>query len=138
MIYFGAWAKKNLAIIVQENKGTLDYVFERTNAKTLIVTVGIRDYDSIKKSSSMKKARILITIKNDVLDPSGVAVKKVLTREGFSAVKNVRIGKVIDIELDDSVQRDPLPILTKFAETILSNPIMEDFTIIVDETSHEQ
>lgn len=85
----------------------------------------------------MTKARILITIKPDVLDPAGVAINKVLSREGFAVIKHVRIGKVIDIDLDGDAKTH-LPMLEQVAATILSNPIMEDFTISIDEHQHER
>ena len=76
-----------------------------------------------------KKARVLVTIKPDVLDPSGMAVKKVLHRQGIYAVEEVRVGKVIDIVfsyVDDDVDQR---IVTEHLKNILCNSVIEDFAI---------
>ena len=76
------------------------------------------------------KARVLVTIKQDVLDPQGEAVKKKLERLGLGDSVDVRIGKVIDIsfnsEKDLDANRDRIQ---KMALEVLSNPIIEDFVI---------
>lgn len=87
-----------------------------------------------------KNTRVLVTIKKDVLDPAGAAVKKALMRQGFSDLADVRIGKVIDIAFKGKKDiRAHLPMLEQAAKTILTNPIMEDFTIeIIDEKQDER
>jgi phosphoribosylformylglycinamidine synthase subunit PurS len=82
-----------------------------------------------------QKARVLVTIKKDVLDPAGTVVKKALGKQGLSGVLDVRIGKIIDITFDpdcDAIQQ--MPALALESRSLLSNPIVEDFSIqLVDE-----
>lgn len=82
----------------------------------------------------MKKARVHITIKPDVLDPAGVAVKNALHRLGDLNLAEVRIGKIVDIVFsEERDSADYLPAVAQAAKDILCNPVMEDFTIEVIE-----
>ena len=53
------------------------------------------------------KATVVVTLKPEVLDPQGDAVRRALEKLGFQGVKGVRIGKIIEIELDDAQGRAP-------------------------------
>jgi phosphoribosylformylglycinamidine synthase PurS subunit len=82
----------------------------------------------------LKKTRVVITIKDDILDPAGVAVKKALLRQGFLDLSEVRIGKVVDLTFSRKETDDRLLKVKQAAESLLSNPIMENFTIeVIDE-----
>ena len=48
----------------------------------------------------MAKSKIIVTLKDDVLDPQGKTVKNALTKMGYKDVKDVRIGKYIEIEIN--------------------------------------
>ncbi|MBF0275618.1 MAG: phosphoribosylformylglycinamidine synthase subunit PurS [Nitrospinae bacterium] len=48
------------------------------------------------------KAKVIITLKNGVLDPQGDAVKKSLQSLGFDDVEKVRIGKYIEVETSET------------------------------------
>lgn len=86
----------------------------------------------------MSKATVLVRLKSEVLDPQGDAVKRALDKLGFEGVRSVRIGKLIEIDLDDAVasagdrDRDPAALkarLAKMADEMLANPVIEDFEI---------
>lgn len=77
-------------------------------------------------------AKILVRIKPEVLDPQGDAVRKALVTLGFEGIKSVRIGKLIEIEMADSV--DIHNRLSKMSDELLANPVMEDFEVQVEET----
>jgi Phosphoribosylformylglycinamidine (FGAM) synthase len=53
------------------------------------------------------KATVVVTLKPEVLDPQGDAVRRALGKLGFEGVKGVRVGKIIEIELDDGQGRAP-------------------------------
>jgi phosphoribosylformylglycinamidine synthase PurS subunit len=55
----------------------------------------------------MSKVTVLVRLKSEVLDPQGDAVKRALDKLGFDGVRGVRIGKLIEIDLDDAVVKDP-------------------------------
>jgi len=75
------------------------------------------------------KATVLVRLKSEVLDPQGDAVRRALGKLGFEGVKGVRVGKLIEIELDDSAGPDVKARLEKMADEMLANPVIEDFEI---------
>jgi phosphoribosylformylglycinamidine synthase PurS subunit len=76
------------------------------------------------------KATVLVRLKSEVLDPQGDAVRRALGKLGFEGVKGVRVGKLIEIELDDAVAgKDVQARLEKMADEMLANPVIEDFEI---------
>lgn len=77
-----------------------------------------------------KKATVRVRLKSEVLDPQGDAVKRALARQGFSGVKSVRIGKLIEIELEDSAVTPGLEAeLRKMSDELLANPVIEDYDV---------
>jgi phosphoribosylformylglycinamidine synthase PurS subunit len=84
------------------------------------------------------KATVRVRLKTEVLDPQGVAVRRALGKLGFEGVKGVRIGKLIEIELDDAKVGDSGALkkrLEKMADEMLANPVIEDYEVIVDGSS---
>ncbi len=80
----------------------------------------------------MKKATIVVRLKPEVLDPQGDAVKRALVKLGFAGVKNVRIGKIVEVELDDASAAAPemKSRLAKMADEMLANPVIEDYEVV--------
>lgn len=76
----------------------------------------------------MTTMRITITVKKDIHDPAGAAVKQALSHSGLSHLVDVRIGKVIDLCFKDHKEK-ALAEVEHVAKSFLSNPIMEDFSI---------
>jgi phosphoribosylformylglycinamidine synthase len=76
-------------------------------------------------------ATVLVRLKGEVLDPQGDAVRRALLRLGFDRVRGVRVGKLIEIELDDQPPEEVLMRLSKMADEILANPVIEDFEVKV-------
>ena len=78
------------------------------------------------------KATVLVRLKSEVLDPQGDAVRRALGKLGFEGVRGVRVGKLIEIDLDDSAAgTDVKARLEKMADEMLANPVIEDFEIEV-------
>ena len=76
------------------------------------------------------KATVFVRLKSEVLDPQGDAVRRALGKLGFDGVKSVRVGKLIEIELDDADAGGDLKArLAKMADEMLANPVIEDFEI---------
>jgi phosphoribosylformylglycinamidine synthase PurS subunit len=76
------------------------------------------------------KATVLVRLKEEVLDPQGDAVRKALVKLGFEGVRGVRVGKLIEIELDDAMAGGDLAKrLAKMADEMLANPVIEDFEV---------
>jgi len=73
-------------------------------------------------------ARVVVDVmpKQEILDPQGQAVANALPRLGFEGVGEVRQGKRFELEVDDSVDDAAL---ARIAETLLANPVIEDWTV---------
>jgi phosphoribosylformylglycinamidine synthase PurS subunit len=76
-------------------------------------------------------ARIVVDVmlKPEILDPQGRAVQGALARLGVSGVTSVRQGKRFEIELDAELDDEQEAQLQEIAATLLSNPVIEDFTV---------
>ena len=73
------------------------------------------------------KVRIVVTLKPGVLDPQGKAVKGSLENLGFSGIKDVRVGKVIDIELEETDANSLEIKIKEMCDKLLVNPVIETY-----------
>ncbi|GAA1503415.1 phosphoribosylformylglycinamidine synthase subunit PurS [Nocardioides humi] len=71
--------------------------------------------------------------KPEILDPQGKAVQGALPRLGFSGVTDVRQGKRFEIEFEGEVTDAVLAEVEKMAETLLSNPVIENYSVSVEQ-----
>jgi phosphoribosylformylglycinamidine synthase PurS subunit len=80
-------------------------------------------------------ARVVVDVmpKPEILDPQGKAVLGALPRLGFGGVTDVRQGKRFELEVDGEITDDLLAEVAKMAETLLSNPVIEDFEVHVED-----
>ena len=74
------------------------------------------------------KAIIIVSLKDSVLDPQGQTVKNALHTLGYSSVKDVRQGKVFELELDGISMEDAEKIIPEISDRVLANPIIEKFS----------
>ena len=70
------------------------------------------------------RARVLIRPKEGILDPQGQAVEQALPALGFEGVANVRVGRLVELEVEDPSR------LPEMCERLLANPLIEDYEII--------
>lgn len=79
-------------------------------------------------------ARYVVDVmpKPEILDPQGKAVLGALPRLGFAGVSDVRQGKRFELEIEGDASDELLTEVTKMAETLLSNPVIEDFEVHVE------
>ena len=83
----------------------------------------------------MPKALVYVTFKAGVLDPQGEAVRGALSSLGFKGGNDVRVGKFIEIELEDA--EDVHADLERMCQDLLANPVIEDYRIeMADETTN--
>ncbi|GAB4479669.1 phosphoribosylformylglycinamidine synthase subunit PurS [Erythrobacter tepidarius] len=70
--------------------------------------------------------RVLVRLKPGVLDPQGRAVHHALEGLGFEGVADVRVGRLIELEVAEGTDHAAL---TEMCEKLLANTVIEDFTI---------
>ena len=80
-------------------------------------------------------ARVVVDVmpKPEILDPQGKAVHGALPRLGFTGVSDVRQGKRFELEVEGDATDEVLDSVRQMAETLLSNPVIENFTVRVEE-----
>lgn len=76
------------------------------------------------------KAIVHIALKSGVLDPQGKAVADSLTRMGYKEVEAARIGKVIELDLEDGLSADKAQARVKeMCEKLLANTVIESYRV---------
>ncbi|WP_424928250.1 phosphoribosylformylglycinamidine synthase subunit PurS [Amaricoccus tamworthensis] len=75
------------------------------------------------------QAKVLITLKNGVLDPQGEAVLHALDNLGFDDVDGVRVGKMIELDLSDTNADTARTRVEKMCEKLLANTVIEDYEV---------
>lgn len=80
----------------------------------------------------MFKVKVYVTLKQSVLDPQGVAVKNSLHSMSYNAVTDVRIGKYLELTLDNNTA-DVEQTVKEMCDRLLSNPVIEDYRYEIEE-----
>ena len=75
------------------------------------------------------RARVLIRPKEGILDPQGQTVERALPALGFEGVSDVRVGRLVELELDDGDAGR----VEAMCETLLANPLVEEYEIEVED-----
>ena len=75
------------------------------------------------------KARVLVRLNPSIRDAQGVTVKRALASLGFAEVQDVRVGKVVDVELDGLGPEDARRRVDEMCARLLCNPVIEDFSV---------
>ena len=73
------------------------------------------------------KVRVFVSFKESVLDPQGQAVKNALLTLGYDFIKDVRQGKVFELELNNISMEEIEKVIPEISHKVLSNPIIEQF-----------
>ena len=80
----------------------------------------------------MARVVVDVMLKPEILDPQGKAVQGALPRLGFDGVVDVRQGKRFELEVAGELTDDRLAEVHRIAETLLSNPVIENFAVRVE------
>jgi phosphoribosylformylglycinamidine synthase PurS subunit len=73
------------------------------------------------------KARVLIRPKEGILDPQGQTVERVLPALGFKGASHVRVGRLVELEVEDPSELDAM------CHKLLANPLIEDYEVDLGE-----
>ncbi len=74
------------------------------------------------------RVRILVSLKESILDPQGQTVTNALHTLGYAKVKGVRQGKVFELELEGLTEAEAGRLIPEISDRVLANPIIEDFS----------
>jgi phosphoribosylformylglycinamidine synthase len=75
------------------------------------------------------KAKVFVTLKPGVLDPQGQAVQKTLGRLGFEEVTEVRIGKYVELQLDETDVDRARQRVAEMCEKLIANTVIENYRV---------
>ena len=76
------------------------------------------------------KVKVIVTLKNGVLDPQGKAIQQTLNGMSFSDVEEVRQGKFFDIEINESDETKAKSQAEEMCKKLLANLVIEDYKIL--------
>jgi phosphoribosylformylglycinamidine synthase len=76
------------------------------------------------------KALVHVTLKPDVLDPQGKAIRHACGTLGYAAVSSVRQGKLFEIELDADSEAAARRLVAELCDKLLANPVIEDYEVV--------
>ena len=80
----------------------------------------------------MAKVRINLTLKDGVLDPQGKTVNNALAKMGYKGIKNVRIGKYIEMEAGNGDKEKLKKQVDEICDKLLANPNIEKYTFKIE------
>ena len=84
------------------------------------------------------KLRVLIRLRPGIMDVQGAAVQRALVGLGFGDLRDLRVGKVIEVDLDAPTVQAARTRVDEMCKKLLANPVLEDYTIeIVEATNLE-
>lgn len=73
---------------------------------------------------------VVVKLKQGILDPQGKAIRKVIERRGEKRIKDIRVGKYFEIEVEGSNRKETQKTVESISKDMLSNPIIETVDII--------
>ena len=76
------------------------------------------------------KIKIIVTLKNGVLDPQGKAIQQTLNGMGFNDVKDVRQGKYFNIDINETDEAKAKSKVDEMCKKLLANLVIEDYEIL--------
>lgn len=77
----------------------------------------------------MYKAKVNVTLRKSILDPKGKAAHHALHNLGLNSVNSVRIGKLIELDIDAKNEDEAKKVADAACSQLLANEVMEDYTI---------
>ena len=76
------------------------------------------------------KVKVIVTLKNGVLDPQGKAIQQTLNGMNFDKVSDVRQGKFFEIEVKENDESKAKSLVDDMCKKLLSNLVIEDYKIV--------
>jgi phosphoribosylformylglycinamidine synthase len=84
------------------------------------------------------RARIVVRLRPGVLDPQGTTIQRALEGLGFPEVRDLRVGKVLEMTLDETDAARARHRLDEMCRRLLANPVIEDYTCEVVEADERR
>lgn len=75
------------------------------------------------------KVRVIVSLKEGVLDPQAKAIHHALCAHGYESLRSVRLAKEMNLELDESDEQRAYKLVEQMCEDLLANVVIEDYHI---------
>lgn len=75
------------------------------------------------------KAKVIVTPKQNILDPQGVAVRDAIRHHGLEGIAGARVGKFIELQIEGTPSEAALH---EICRDLLSNPVVEDYQLVLE------
>lgn len=75
------------------------------------------------------KAKVYVTLKPGLLDPQGKTIKSALESLGFRGIKDVRMGKYIELQLNHGTANAAKKDVERMCQKLLANPVVETYRV---------
>lgn len=76
-------------------------------------------------------ASVTVMLKAGIADPQGQTIERALPALGYDGVKNVRVGKLIELELEADDEADAHRLAREMCERLLANPVIESYEVTI-------
>ena len=80
-------------------------------------------------------AKVVVMPKKEVLDPQGAAVERAVGVMGFSAVGDIRVGRMIEMKVDTADREAAEKMVREMADQLLANPVIETYRFTLEEAA---
>lgn len=81
-----------------------------------------------KKSSAATKAVVYVRLKEGVLDPQGLTIKRALDDMGYEGIQEVRTGKFFEMKLESKTKKESREKVDQICRKLLTNPVIERYS----------
>lgn len=78
------------------------------------------------------RARVDVKLKDGIADPQGLTIERALPALGYQGVAGVRVGKLIELEIDAPSLEDARAKVSEMCERLLANPVIESYEVDVE------
>jgi phosphoribosylformylglycinamidine synthase len=82
------------------------------------------------------RSKVRVTLRRSILDPQGKAVEHAISSLGFNGVSDVRVGKLIEFQVDRPSEVDARRTAEEICRKLLANPVMEDYSVDIEKIDH--
>jgi phosphoribosylformylglycinamidine synthase PurS subunit len=79
------------------------------------------------------RVKIFVSLKSGVLDPQGKAIERSLHSLGYAEVRDVRMGKYLELNLENSSHQAAEVRIREMCDKLLANPVIEDYRFEIEE-----
>lgn len=83
-------------------------------------------------------ASVIVTLRKNIDDAQGKTIESALHTLGFLQIRNVRAGKVFRFQVEADSEEQAYRIVEKACEKLLANPVIEDYEIVLKDSSQEK